>query len=33
MLTEEQKEFYYQNIRTMVMVENGYSYQDMDCSV
>ena len=30
MLTEEQKETYYQNIRSMVMVENGYSYQDMD---
>lgn len=30
MLTEEQKETYYQNIRSMVMVENGYSYQDLD---
>ena len=30
MLTEEQKELYYQNIRSMVMVENGYIYQDID---
>ena len=30
MLTEEQKEMYYQNIRSMVVVENKYSYQDLD---
>jgi len=29
-LSEEQKEFYYQNIRSMVMVQNGYDYNDMD---
>ena len=30
MLTEEQKETYYQNIRSIIMVKNGYGYQDMD---
>tara|TARA_R110000744_G_scaffold255712_1_gene371174 strand:+ start:207 stop:383 length:177 start_codon:yes stop_codon:yes gene_type:complete len=30
MLTEEQKETYYQNIRSIIMVKNGYGYQDVD---
>lgn len=30
MLTEEDKEFYYQNIRTFIMTEHGYDYNDMD---
>tara|TARA_B110000858_G_scaffold112225_1_gene128367 strand:- start:1357 stop:1533 length:177 start_codon:yes stop_codon:yes gene_type:complete len=30
MLTEEQKETYYQNIRSMIMVKNRYGYQDID---
>lgn len=30
MLIEEDKEFYYQRIRTMVMVDNDYSYEDLD---
>ena len=30
MLTEEQKETYYQNIRSIIMVKNGYGYQDID---
>jgi len=30
MLTEEQKETYYQNIRSIIMVKNRYGYQDMD---
>jgi hypothetical protein len=29
-LTEEQKEVYYQNIITMIMVDNGYDEDDMD---
>ena len=29
-LTEEQIEMYYQNIRSMVMVENNLDYNDMD---
>ena len=30
MLTEEQKETYYQNIRSIIMVKNRYGYQDVD---
>ncbi len=30
MLTEDQKELYYQHIRSIVKVENGYNYQDLD---
>jgi|TARA_R110000751_G_scaffold6598_2_gene28140 hypothetical protein len=30
MLTEEQKETYYQNIRSIIMVKNGYGHQDID---
>tara|TARA_R110000822_G_scaffold144118_1_gene282693 strand:+ start:227 stop:403 length:177 start_codon:yes stop_codon:yes gene_type:complete len=30
MLTEEQKETYYQNIRSIIMVKNRYGYQDID---
>ena len=30
MLTEEQKETYYQNIRSIIMAKNRYGYQDID---
>ena len=30
MLTEEQKETYYQNIRSIIMVKNRYGHQDID---
>ena len=29
-LTQEQGELYYQNIKTMIMVDNGYDEDDMD---
>jgi hypothetical protein len=29
-LTEDQREFYYQNIRNYIMEDNGYDEDDMD---
>ena len=29
-LSEEEKEFYYLKIKSFVMAENNYSYEDMD---